>query len=194
MHSGRRGVLAAVASSATRVCGQKQIGVANNDKKATSLWNHEVKDAIHAKKVACKVWLQTKADSSLHSRYLRWDRKFAALTVSKMQFWENFGRKNKLLGSQQIALASIWQTIRRVCGKNIILLDSSKTKWCPTQRWKGYPWQLENISKSFCDPVISTPLDSNSTRWSTCVFTSDGRRNRAINTRSSKANAVLREV
>jgi len=45
-----------------------------------------VKEAIRAKKVAYKAWLNNKADSSLHSR-------FAEVRKFKMQSWENFGHK-----------------------------------------------------------------------------------------------------
>jgi len=41
--------------------------MANNGKRITSWWNQEVKDGIHAKKVAYKVWIQNKANF-FHSR------------------------------------------------------------------------------------------------------------------------------
>jgi len=44
---------AAVASSAARVCGYKRLGVANTGKKGP-WWNQNMKDAIQAKKAACK--------------------------------------------------------------------------------------------------------------------------------------------
>jgi len=57
-------------------------------KKLTPWWNQEVKDAIRAKKVACKAWRHNKADSSLHSQYTE-ARKPAALMVKK----SNLGHK-----------------------------------------------------------------------------------------------------
>jgi len=44
-----------VASSTAHVCGRKRLGVANNGKNVTPWCNQEVKDAIQATKVACKV-------------------------------------------------------------------------------------------------------------------------------------------
>ena len=60
---------AVVASTAARVCGRKRLVVANNGKKVTLWWDQDVKDSIRAKKVAYKVWLQNKANSSFHLRY-----------------------------------------------------------------------------------------------------------------------------
>jgi len=45
-------------------------GVANNGKKGTLWRTQEVKDAISAKKVAFKAWLQNKAEYSLHWRHV----------------------------------------------------------------------------------------------------------------------------
>jgi len=74
MYSGSGGGVAVVqssciASSVAWICRQKRFGVATDGKNVTPWCNEEVKNAIHAKKVAYKAWLQNKTDSSLHSRY-----------------------------------------------------------------------------------------------------------------------------
>ena len=81
---------ATIASSPAQSCAGKRLGVANNGK-VTALWNKEMNNAIQAKNVACKAWLQNKAASSLHVQYAE-ERKSTALTMekSKMESWENF--------------------------------------------------------------------------------------------------------
>ena len=73
----------AVASSTTRVCGWKRLGVANNCKKITTCWIEEAKGAIQAKKVACKAWLQNKADSVAFA--VRWSAKVGSPHGEKAQ-------------------------------------------------------------------------------------------------------------
>jgi len=53
-----------------------------NGKKNNPLSEQDVKDAIRAKKLDCKAWVQNKTEPFLHSRYAE-ARKSAALTVKK---------------------------------------------------------------------------------------------------------------
>ena len=47
----------AIISSATESCGRKRLRVAGDSEKRTPWWNHEVKEAIRAKKDTFKAWL-----------------------------------------------------------------------------------------------------------------------------------------
>jgi len=78
-------------------------------KKVIPMWNQEMNDAVQAKKVAFKVWLQNKANSSSHLRCTE-TRKSAALTVKGLntQSWENFGHKLDSNHWQEWASAEIF--------------------------------------------------------------------------------------
>ena len=111
------------------VCGRKQLGVENVENKVKPCWNQELKDAIQPKKVACKAWLQNKAESSLHSQYA--EARMSAWKKSKMPSWENFGHE---LDSNS------WQDNKVLFGKSfgvfavkdlkLLELDPSRQKWC----------------------------------------------------------------
>ena len=72
----------------------KRLGVLKNSEKRSPWWNQEVKNAVLAKKVAYKAWLQNKFSTVLNSRYTE-ARKAAALTVkvSKERTWKRFSVK-----------------------------------------------------------------------------------------------------
>ena len=60
----------------------------------TPWWNQEVKEAVRAKKVACKAWLANKSSLELRSQYSE-ARKAAATKVklSKERAWKEFGER-----------------------------------------------------------------------------------------------------
>jgi len=71
-----------------------------------------------------------------------WKPPALAVKKSKMQYWDNFG--HQLLASQQSVLQTIWC----VHGKNLILLDTAKTKIvsCSAMRWEDSFKYLVNLA------------------------------------------------
>ena len=84
--------------------------------KRTAWWKQEVKEAIRAKKTAFRAWLTNKSSEQLQLRYSA-ARKTAATIVkkSKEKSWEEFGQK--LDTDYRLANKVIWQTMRRLRGK-----------------------------------------------------------------------------
>ena len=84
----------AVITSATNCCERKRVGGTKSSEKRTPWWNQEVKQAIHAKKVAYEAWLANKSSVEFRSQ-CSVARKAAAtkVKVSEERAWKGFGER-----------------------------------------------------------------------------------------------------
>ena len=116
---------AAVASSAARVCVQKQLGVVIDDRKVTVWWNREVN--FYPSKESGLPGLDWEQSWIFFTYVVRWGRRYAPQVIrkSKMQFWANIG--HRLDSSYWQAINVFWQIIV-LATKDHMLLDSSKAK------------------------------------------------------------------
>ena len=82
----------AIISSAAECCEQKRLRVADESEKRTPWWNHEVKEAIRAKKDTFKAFLQGRLSSDLQSEIETEARRAATLEVKLVErVWSSVG-------------------------------------------------------------------------------------------------------
>jgi len=133
---------AAVASSTTRLCGRKRLGVANNRKRISSWWNKEVKDAIRAKKVAYKQCLQKKAESSLHTprrggpQPSRWE---SPKSTFEHEVESITGKPKSVMANHPASPRQKTNISRSIKDQNGVLLRNDEDM---------YAWQFESVFQS----------------------------------------------
>ena len=157
MCSGRGGGIAIVQIDRSFTCCSgmptETPGVANNGKKVTTWWKQVVKDAIRAKKVAPKAWLQNKADSFLRSRY---SRRRDSLLLSR---WKSVGEFcGHKLGFQLVpSLQSILANHLAHAEKDLILLDPSNKNGILLRNETDVVGRWWEYFKDLLKPVAITP-------------------------------------
>jgi len=120
---------AAVVSSVTRVCWLKRLGAAHNGKKSNSFVDPSGKRCYSSNESSVQGLASEQSRHFFHSRYTHEERWSAALTVKRPKC--DLGRISginwvPLAGKTTYVLAN-----RILAEKDIILVDRSKTIWCP---------------------------------------------------------------